>query len=377
MRHEAQHEAMNHQRLIIPPMEVRMSLRKKQTMTRKKISANQRNGRRSHGPATAEGRERIRAAHLRHGFYSQAEDTAMKALGEDPAQYRELVEELWEEFKPVSSMQEGLVIRLARAIWLMNRADRMQEGYAVRQAEEVNSRRPDRLHARMMRLKITAEGLRRLAQTVAHKHFVTTPARLETMKKLHQEGGLMEMGEIALALFCQLQAPGSDESGLDPQEWARRMVDQAKEIFGIGTTSHFAPPVKVAPDSGRPEESPSVQGGDSGAPGQEAGATKDAFEVKFPSITAAEWVAREDPRQLLENILRRLADICEEQRKAILKEIVQGPSPYECAAQIAPTHPNARLMRRMQDVNFREVRRVTNLLLKLKRHERRMDDLAA
>jgi len=32
-------------------------------------------------------------------------------------------------------------------------------------------------------------------------------------------------------------------------------------------------------------------------------------------------------------------------------------------------------MRRMQDSNFREVRRVTNLLLKLKRHERRMEAL--
>jgi hypothetical protein len=40
---------------------------------------------------------------------------------------------------------------------------------------------------------------------------------------------------------------------------------------------------------------------------------------------------------------------------------------------VAPTHANARLMRRMQDSNFREVRRVTNLLLKLKRNERKME----
>ena len=31
---------------------------------------------------------------------------------------------------------------------------------------------------------------------------------------------------------------------------------------------------------------------------------------------------------------------------------------------------DARLMRRMQDSNFREVRRLTNLLLKIKRYER-------
>jgi hypothetical protein len=31
----------------------------------------------------------------------------------------------------MGSFQEGLVIRLARATWLMNRADRMQEGYGL------------------------------------------------------------------------------------------------------------------------------------------------------------------------------------------------------------------------------------------------------
>jgi hypothetical protein len=98
-------------------------------------------------------------------------------------------------------------------------------------------------------------------------------------------------------------------------------------------------------------------------------------DARYPNIAAAEWEARERSRQLLENILTRQVEICEAQRKAVLKESLAGPSPYERAAEIAPTHPNARLMRRMQDSNFREVRRVTNLLLKLKRHERRMEAL--
>ena len=97
---------------------------------------------------TDEGRERIRAAHLRHGFYAQAEEVAMRALGEDPAHFQGLLEGLWENYNPTDAAQEGLVIRLARATWLMNRADRMQEGYAVRQAQDVSSGRQDRLHAR-------------------------------------------------------------------------------------------------------------------------------------------------------------------------------------------------------------------------------------
>jgi len=66
-------------------------------------------------------------------------------------------------------------------------------------------------------------------------------------------------------------------------------------------------------------------------------------------------------------------EACEEQRKALLKESVKGPSPYERAAEIASTDHNTLLLRRMQDSYFREVRRVTNMLLKLKRHQRKME----
>ena len=61
-----------------------MSLTEKRTLTAKRIAANQANGRRSRGPANPEGRERIRDANLRHGFYSQDGDKALRALGENP-----------------------------------------------------------------------------------------------------------------------------------------------------------------------------------------------------------------------------------------------------------------------------------------------------
>ncbi len=341
-----------------------MSLVKKPAKTEKQLAANRRNQKLCHGPATDERRERIRAALLRSGYNAQAEEIAMRALGEDPAHFQELLEELWEEWNPAGALQEGVVIALGRAMWLMNRAARMQEGYAVRQAQEVNSGRQDRLHAKMMRLTMTAESLGRLVQSVAHERYVTTPADLEKMKNLHQEGVVKEMADIALVLFYQLQAPGTGEDGLDPYEKARRMVAQAKEIFGIGTTAHFPPLSNVTPDSSQPQEND-----------QDADAAEQEDDQRYPNITAAEWEARERPRQLLENILTRQVESCEAQRKAVLKESLKGPSPYERAAEIAPTHPNARIMRRMQDSNLREVRRLTNLLLRIKRYQRQTKGL--
>jgi hypothetical protein len=373
-----------------------MSLVKKPEMTEKKVAANRRNQNLCNAPQPDERRERIRAALRRFGYNVQAEEVAMRALGEDPADFQELLEALWEEWNPVGSLQEGLVIGLARALWLMNRAARMQEGYAVRQALEVNSGRADRLHARMTRLTITAESLGRLVKSVARRHYVTPPEDLEKMKSLHQEGVLKDMGEIALTLFSELQAPGTGPDGVDPQEQARNALQRIKEIFGL--TSDCAPPPRPAPGFGPTQGSPyPAQPGVAAdfcpapfappttpeqivPPAEEVEEEEEEEEEqeqdeRYSKITPAEWQAREGLRQLLENILTRYVEICGEQRKALLKESVKGPSPYERAAEIAPTHPDARVMRGMQDSSLREVRRLTNLLLKIKRYERQMEAL--
>ena len=352
-----------------------MSLVKSPLMTDKKVAANARNRKLAHGPVTLEGRERIRAAQVRHGFYAEDVEVAMRALGEDPAHLQELTEGLWEEFNPLGSMQEGLVIRLARATWLMNRADRMQEGCAVRQANDVNTGRAERLHARMMRLKIMADSLRQLAQSVGREFYVTTPVDLDLMKNLQQEGILKDSGDIALTLFYQLQPPGIRGDGIDPDEKSRRALAKFKAIFGLDSDTPPAP--RIGPDSSQPPKSSEAQFEGSGAgprtpPIQAPVVIEVPKEKRYPRIGAAEWEKRERPRQLLENILKRQVEVCEVERKITLKESLKGPSPFERAAEIAPTHPNAKLMRRMQDSNFREVRRVANLLLKLKRSERKM-----
>ncbi|MGA2987440.1 MAG: hypothetical protein ABSG32_26895 [Terriglobia bacterium] len=347
-----------------------MSLTKKRPRTAKKIAASQANGRRSPGPSTAKGRERIRAAHLRHGFYAQPGEAALRALGEEPARFQKLREGLWEKWDPTDALQEELVDCQARAVWRCQRADRMQEGYAVRQAKEVNNSREDRLHAQMMRLKMTGASMQSLAQAVAREHYVTTPGDLEVMQSLREEGAVKERGEIALALFYQLREPGAAAPG-EPDEVTDRQSSEAKsraalikikEIFGL--SSDTEPGGLGAPDSGQPQES------------REQADTAEV-EAQELDLTAQEWEAREPVRQLLEHILMRQAELCEAQRVACLRECLAGPTPYERAAEIAPTHPNAALMQRMEDSSFRQVWRTTNLLLKIKRQAREEEDREA
>jgi hypothetical protein len=432
-----------------------MSLVKKPRLTAKKLAAIRRNQKLSHGPATAEGRERIRAAHLRHGYYSQSDEEALRALGEDPADFQELLEGLRDKATTIATLQDRLAHRLARALWRMNRADRTVDGYALRQAKEEDYTREARLHMQMMRLKMIARNWQLLAQSVARPKYVTTDEDLEMVRNLLKEGLAKEMGEVALALFYQLQEPGAlrpgDPGFEDAEEQAKtqRVMTQIRAIFGlpplpsdeedagegtrqgvvgardgvpvqdiapdfspaladlkVGSTeapvdpsvpSGQAPKVgatemDVAPDfNPAPEEVAPAEASEgepqpdiAGAPGSESPipspespiASPEAEEGDpHPDITEEEWQAREPVRQLLENILSRQVQIFEAQHQDMLRECLSGPSPYERAAEIVPTHPNTKLMQRLEDSQCRQLLRMTSLLMRLRRHERQMEDL--
>jgi hypothetical protein len=341
-------------------------------MTEKQLAANRENQKLCNGPVVDERRERVRSALRRFGYNVQAEEIAMRGLGEDPADFQELLQALWEEWNPAGSLQEGMVIRLTRVMWLANRSDRSQEGATLRRAQSADRGRDNRLHARMMRLKMTVETLRSLSRSVAVWHYVTTRDDLDGMKKLHQEGVAGEMGEIALDLFYQLQDPDTDKDGVSLEEKHRRAANSVRSIFGLPEIDH--PYSMLSPTGERVVIKPEGWEEAHRSPDDEEREDLDKDD-RYPKITEEDWIARERARKLLRNILSRQAEACEAQRSALLKESLAGPSPYELAAEIAPSHADALLMRRTQDANMREVRRLINLLLRMKRYQRQVEAL--
>jgi len=179
---------------------------------------------------------------------------------------------------------------------------------------------------------------------------------------------MAEMGGIALDLFYQLQAPGTDEEGVSEEEKARRVVNSVRSIFGIGPLQKNVE--MLTPAGERVVVHAHAPGTTDGAPDQEEGEESDKDD-RYPNITEEDWMARERARKLLRNILTRQAEACEAQRKALLRELLDGPSAYELAAETAPNLSQALLVRRTQDANMREVRRLTNLLLKMQGRKRR------
>jgi len=107
-----------------------MSIRTSPQLTPQLLDAARSNGRRSHGPCTAAGKENSKMNALEHGERSAPEnhDAVMRALGEDPARFEALKQELRDSFGPGDAFLDKQVDDLARLYWRRDRLERSQTG---------------------------------------------------------------------------------------------------------------------------------------------------------------------------------------------------------------------------------------------------------
>src|SRR5262249_13974323 len=91
---------------------------------------------RSRGPATPVGKANSAGANLRHGFYADHEISVMVRLGENPGDYRALMESLVDDLQPRPGLETQLVLRMGPGLWRMQRADRMRDGQALKRIDQ-------------------------------------------------------------------------------------------------------------------------------------------------------------------------------------------------------------------------------------------------
>ena len=121
-----------------------MALINPHTLTEEGRAARRRNGGRSRGALTPEGKERSRAANLKHGLYSKEKEQALRALGEDPADLADLIAGSYQQWEPPNRQQADLVERMAHLEWRMNRAARREENLQARHLEKVAAERREK-----------------------------------------------------------------------------------------------------------------------------------------------------------------------------------------------------------------------------------------
>ncbi len=107
-----------------------MSIRQSPQLTQPLLDAARLNARRSHGPCTAAGKQNSKMNALAHGERSDPENhyEVMHALGEDPAQFDALKQELRASFSTGDPFVEKQVDDLARLYWRRERLERSQTG---------------------------------------------------------------------------------------------------------------------------------------------------------------------------------------------------------------------------------------------------------
>jgi hypothetical protein len=107
-----------------------MSLRKSPQISPQSLDTARSNARRSNGPRSAAGKQHSRMNALKHGERSDPENhyAVMRALGEDPAQFEAMKQELRESFGPGDAFFEKQLDDLARFYWRRDRLERSQTG---------------------------------------------------------------------------------------------------------------------------------------------------------------------------------------------------------------------------------------------------------
>jgi len=302
-----------------------MSLLKRLTLSPKKLEANQANARLSQGPATAEGIERIRDAHLQHGFYSKSAGEAMRALGERPDDFERLVASLTETWQPESDYELALVRRLARALWRVERADRIQEAMTVNQAERVAMHVEELAEKDAASHKEKTAVLERLLQQSQHIGFYTSVADLRDLEAASGRQPKGRQGQI-LYLAWRLMRPSDPATAALAGQVAKLDVELSTVSAGHPVPAH--------------DRSLDL--------GPATGGERDRLRAEL------RWLLRQEI-EAEQNSYRQQRD-----RRA--REMTSAA----LDAAMAPDDPHANLMLRAETAAFRQVREITEMLIKFR-----------
>jgi hypothetical protein len=316
-----------------------MSLLKRLTLTSRKLEANQANARLSRGPVTAEGIERIREAHLHHGFYSKAIGEIIRALGEKPEDFDRLLAALNETWQPASDYELVLIRRLARALWRVERADRIQEAMTVEQAERVSRNLEERAAEAGSRHKRRIAALEKLLEQSRHTGLYFTLADLQDIEVL---AGSRPKGRVAEISYLVWRL-------MDPADPAARAV--AREAMALDKG--------LAPLSGILEEG---QGGAAG-PGNIATPSGSGVPARLAPAAGGD---RDHLRARLQSLVRQEIETEQADYRRKRDRDAREITPAAMDAALAPTDPKAEFMLRCETAAFRQVKELTELLIRFR-----------
>ena len=284
-----------------------MSLIHKRKMTGKNLAAHRRNGPKSQGAVTPAGKARAAKANLRHGFYSQARNQAMTAVGEDPADYARLLNSVVDSLQPAAGLEGELVKGMVGSLWRMQRAERVQDGAALKRVQRGWEVEQLLAAPKMLRIHEVYEGLCAIARMLNREDSTPVPGEIQAL----------------VAAF-----------GVSPPDNVRKVFPF---LLSYGEAASQAP-------------GPANQDGDN-----------------WPHPLTAARQEREAACQKLNAAIDAVIMPYARSSEMQMEEYEKIQSPENIAALMAPRDKNALLLQRMEDSNLRQFWRFINILVKVRK----------
>ncbi len=201
-----------------------MSLVKKPEMTEKNLAAHRANGQKTQGPVTPEGKANSAAANLRHGFYCQAPNRALAALGEDPEEYAGLMNSL--ENNLVEGLEAELKQRIGHAFWRMRRAERVQDGLALKRIKTAQEIHKTATQPQLLRAHENLERYEEMATALRRRGNGPTPGEIQAFVRHFDDDPSEEMKEF----FVLLKSLNKLEEGPERKAALRKARAQVREL---------------------------------------------------------------------------------------------------------------------------------------------------
>ena len=313
-----------------------MALINPHTLTEEGRAARRRNGGRSRGAATPEGKERSRAANLQHGLYSKEKKQALRALGEDPADLADLMAGCYQQWDPTNRQECDLVEQMAQAQWCKRRAARREENLQARHLEKVAAdRREKTLRLRYHNQDQT--GWLLLAYSYALRpDFYATPGCIARFQQAFA-GEMQSRLEAILDLLHRLREP-----------------------------EHLPAPAATLPpeattDAGW-EEFLAME------------AEEDVDEVPRPDIPIAEGEEREGLREVLCRLAQQERESIDAVWEPFFARYLEPMTLAERDEAVMEIEGKLERLRREEESCLRQLWRFTNLLLKMRKEKQERED---